>query len=669
MIRLMRLFSVRSLSVAPRRAIVEGALALAACAVAAPGMIYLVTAYLNLDLWYDELYSLNFFVFVPLQTTVTDYHAPNNHIFANLLNHIYIYSLGLDDIALLESPWKIRALMLLYTTVAFVYIYLIGRNIFGSTSGIAIVGVLGTTLPFLNYAVQIRGYGLSVMLLCVIIYHSMRFYENPAWKHGTTVVVSVALILYTIPSNVYFVLSMMLYWFSSAIASFINNRRKELRYELLHPGTILIGLNVIGCAVAILCYTPVLSNVLDNDYVRTSGFLNFQTLLTLMPRVFTHFLSGRWMLLISALFGVTLLIHEMRRSYDARRIAGRLLLMLTLLITPFVLSTVRGDFPYDRTFVPLVIPFAVFFGVTLVTALRSLPGYALVFAVTVVIISSWLALTDTIAERDRIVRSDLNTGNYSQNNLANFYQQYFTPSKLAQEFMAQYDEESIIVIGSWLDEVAVSHYVSYWAERYGKIVNEQYFTSYLREQWLDSGKIIYYYTNQPDAQRFLEERYPMLTCTYITSPGQLGMVLRCDPKDRPARPTLVWTESAQPRVSLGKGWHPVERNESETYRWGGANNRIWLVNPYDRPIHVTLALTLESYETARPAELWDGRRLLARWEVQRARRAYRLGMTIAPGYTHLQLRAPTALDPHAPRELSVRALKWRIADYVLVERR
>ncbi|MCS6839633.1 MAG: hypothetical protein NZ701_02510, partial [Roseiflexus sp.] len=376
-----------------------------------------------------------------------------------------------------------------------------------------------------------------------------------------------------------------------------------------------------------------------------------------------------WILLISALFGVIILIHEMWRSQRARLLANRLLMMLILLIAPFVLSAVRGDFPYDRTFVPLVIPFAIFFGVPLVIALRSLYGYVLVFAVMVVISSTWLAFANTIAERDRILQSDLSAGNFSQNNLANYYQQYFTPSRLAQEFMTQYDDDSIIVIGSWLDEFAMSHYISYWAERYGKIVNELHFTSYLHEQWLSSGKIIYYYTNKPDARQILEQRHPEIACTRITSPGQLGMVLRCDRRDRIPRPAPMWTESSQPRVSLGKGWHPVERNESETFRWGSANNRIWLVNPYDTPIHVTLALTLDAYETTRPAELWDGRRLLARWEVQRAQRTYRLGMTIAPGYTRLQLRAPTAYDLYSPRELSVRALKWRIADYVAAERR
>ena len=47
---------------------------------------------------------------------------------------------------------------------------------------------------------------------------------------------------------------------------------------------------------------------------------------------------------------------------------------------------------------------------------------------------------------------------------------------------------------------------------------------------------------------------------------------------------------------------------------------------------MTLALTLASYETTRPVELWHDRRLIARWDVQRPVRTYRLGVT-APRMT------------------------------------
>ncbi len=146
------------------------------------------------------------------------------------------------------------------------------------------------------------------------------------------------------------------------------------------------------------------------------------------------------------------------------------------------------------------------------------------------------------------------------------------------------------------------------------------------------------------------------------------------------------TWEVTPVVFLGDGWKPLERqldrmasasatgrdeqhdserNGGGLHRWGGADNAIWLVNPYDAPIYVELALTLESYETARPVELWHGKRRLARWEVQRPVRTYHVGVTIPPGQVILRLRAPTTYDSYSRRDLSIVALNVRIADYVL----
>lgn len=97
-------------------------------AIALPSIIYLLVSYLNLDLWYDEIFSLNFFVFVPIEKIVTEYPVPNNHVFANLLNHFYVHSFGLEDVDLLENPWKIRILFVIYTVITIIYVYLIGKS-------------------------------------------------------------------------------------------------------------------------------------------------------------------------------------------------------------------------------------------------------------------------------------------------------------------------------------------------------------------------------------------------------------------------------------------------------------------------------------------------------------------------------------------------------------
>ena len=151
--------------------------ALIACACAIPWLSYVAFEYINLDFWRDEMYSLEHFVFVPITTIVTDYHIPNNHIFANLLNHIFLYTLNLEDTDLLRYPWKIRILMFLYTIITFVYVYRTGRDFFHPLAGVLSVMILGSTLPFLNCAVQVRGYSLSIMLSAISIYHIIRYHK------------------------------------------------------------------------------------------------------------------------------------------------------------------------------------------------------------------------------------------------------------------------------------------------------------------------------------------------------------------------------------------------------------------------------------------------------------------------------------------------------------
>jgi hypothetical protein len=279
-----------------------------------------------------------------------------------------------------------------------------------------------------------------------------------------------------------------------------------------------------------------------------------------------------------------------------------------------------------------------------------------------------LSFDSTIAYRNNSLKSSIERGEGIQNILINYFQKYYAPSTYMRDFVIQYEEGGFFIRDGRVDKAAL-RYMTYWMEIYGKSINEwgKSLEYGMKEEWLRSEKPIYVFTNNPDSPTALETTYPELRCRRITPPGYLGMVVRCNHRHCSEQPES--RNVSQPSIALGRGWYGAENLGAHTYRWGSADNTIWLVNPYDRPIHVTLALMLESYETVRPAELWDGRRLLARWDVQPARRTYRFGMTIAPGYTHLQLRAPTALDPHSPRELSVRALKWRIADYVPVEHR
>lgn len=153
------------------------------------------------------------------------------------------------------------------------------------------------------------------------------------------------------------------------------------------------------------------------------------------------------------------------------------------------------------------------------------------------------------------------------------------------------------------------------------------------------------------------------------------MVVRCNHRNHPLRTIGNLQDEFRPWTSLS-AWHPAERSGAETYRhWRNIGNqrwmfrRIWLINPYNKPIHVTLALTAESHDGSQLVELWHRTHRLARWEIQQAQRTYRIGATIAPGRTFLHLRTPVDYDSQSQYKVNITVLNCRIADYVAVERR
>ena len=172
---------------------------------------------IHLDFWWDEIYTLKNSVLVPLWQTLTTYPAPNHHIFSNLLNNLYLNDfIGLfkhpDLISLMENPATIRIFMVVYTLITIFYIYRIAKAESGSSAAVLAVIVLISTIPYYNMVLQVRGYSLSTMLFCMLLYYLGSFERSAGVKDGFLVILLAALMLYTIPSNLYFLLSMMVYY-------------------------------------------------------------------------------------------------------------------------------------------------------------------------------------------------------------------------------------------------------------------------------------------------------------------------------------------------------------------------------------------------------------------------------------------------------------------------
>ena len=164
---------------------------------------YLLLDKVNADLWNDEIYTLKHFVLTSLSQTVTDYHVPNNHVFANLVNNIFLKVAGIDSLGdLMASPWIPRSLFVCYALVTMVLTYRLARKIIGRSAGLIAVLVLLTTLPWHNFVLQIRGYGLSAMLFTVLLTLLMAERMPAKVKYPGIAIIS-ALLFYTLPSNLY----------------------------------------------------------------------------------------------------------------------------------------------------------------------------------------------------------------------------------------------------------------------------------------------------------------------------------------------------------------------------------------------------------------------------------------------------------------------------------
>jgi Ca2+/Na+ antiporter len=80
--------------------------------------------------------------------------------------------------------------------------YLIGKRLFNRAVAYLGLIILVTTIPFYNFAVQIRGYSLSMTLVIMVLYYVWNFERTLRWRHAVGAILCAVLALYTIPRPV-----------------------------------------------------------------------------------------------------------------------------------------------------------------------------------------------------------------------------------------------------------------------------------------------------------------------------------------------------------------------------------------------------------------------------------------------------------------------------------
>jgi hypothetical protein len=415
--------------------------------------------YSSFDLWGDELVSLKDYALVDFVTTATTYPNPNNHILANLVNNavadlfrVETLTEALDHVPLFRWVQWIAALG------TCLYVLYAGSLFFSRPTGALSAVFLVTCLPFLNFGMQLRGYGLSMFFGAALLYHTWASSQRNRVADLALVSAFTFGMLYSIPSNVYFLLALgaVVFWEGLFPA---GQPEKASRILDRKASVVLLGMGV-GLAIALLCYLPVLDDVLHNRFTEASPENRTFVLVDILPKVASGLVSFRYLLVPVSMVGFFVTLRKKER---ALRGSEKGVSILLLLILPFLFSYLRDDFPFQRTFIFLAPVFSLALGAGTVWCLEhfvSAAGRRAVFILlaTAYAIGSLGFGYHNVQER---LREAIRSGVREQNLLANYYQsRRFQPSRAASRLAPIHEARpGPILLVDELDPVSMSFYL------------------------------------------------------------------------------------------------------------------------------------------------------------------------------------------------------------------
>ena len=425
--------------------------------------VYIVFQYkrINLDFWNDELYTLKNFVFVPFNTVVSDYHAPNNHVFFNLVLKCYLWIINVDSLSVsMDRPYLLRLLPFLFSLGTFTYLYAIAKKFFSEEVGQIGLVILITSIPFFNFSLQLRGYGLSLLLIAALIYYTLKFRNYRTLGSLLAVSMSVTLLLYTISSNFYFIIGFWLVCFLVFTKDAIQNYTLPAKNIIATGSFQLLIAVTMGTILCFALYLPVLGDVFYNEYVRSSN-IDLYRGLKIAQVVTLSFLSRKY-LLVAVLIVAALSLWRKKVlrtiSFNFTAIA------IFLYIFPFIINTLRGDPAPPRIFVNLVPLFTLTLAISVVYVIKALDvsrsRYLLLFA-SFLFYGIFVFIQQEKRISDQLL-SDIHFGGRSQDIFFNYYLEHYHPKADLNNYIKRYGEnKSILVLHD-----SEPHGLPYYLNRY-----------------------------------------------------------------------------------------------------------------------------------------------------------------------------------------------------------
>ncbi len=400
--------------------------------------------FIHLDLWNDEIYTFKYFILRPYSTIITDYHAPNNHVLMNLFYKAYISLLNINNLtAVLESPGKLRLLQLIFSLLTILYFYKAASSYFNQNVALLSALVLITTIPYCNFSLQIRGYNLSAMFFMMIFYYLKKYIDNPRILYFIAIAILSACMMYTMPSNIYYIISFLL--FPCILFTLRKSKISLFPHYKISVLASVFFVFVTGILLSFIFYYPVFDKVFSNSYVQYSPFSMIN--LKLFPfRVTRSFNSGRDILFVAAFLISATAIKKVIPFFQS------LILLGCLYVVPFLLSFILGNSTPIRVFVILSPVYALIVGFVLFIVWEMIAKYKIKQEMFFGLLSI-LFLSNLYYQYKKVDQKLLSiietTGNQSMTLVHNYFLAHFQPRKEIRQIQANtsFNQLPILIIG------------------------------------------------------------------------------------------------------------------------------------------------------------------------------------------------------------------------------
>ncbi len=447
----------------------------------------------------DEAATFYAYASKPLFIGLTNYSAPNNHLFHTFLVHIAYLLFG-------NHPWVIRLPALVAGILIVPASYLVIRIFYNKNAALLTAAVVASSRGLIGYSTTARGYTLICLIFLSIL--ALAAYLKQSRNTGAWLLFAIlsAIGFYTIP--------IMLYPFGTVVTwlllSIIFEKTKIKRSRLLKNLFIYVT------------FTSVLTSILYAPVVAVSGIESIIANQWVTPRSWSYFIAGfpsslaslwnYWntdipfviTFLLSAGFFISLVFHK-------RLSVHRVPIVLAAVIWCIPVVAAQRVVPYIRVWLfllPVYIGLAsagVIFILNLLKLKKSAYN-AVILALLAIALSGWL------------IWNDLNPRDYSSKTIDNetiavFMKDYLRPGDRVLDFAGNEDPDPSMIYYFKLHDVPIKYLSGDLnsSKRILVIINEK--TDTLKER-LDSRGI---YLTKNTVLKLLR-RYRLVSLYEITMP-------------------------------------------------------------------------------------------------------------------------------------------------------